>query len=220
MAGLDSKEQRREEILESTWKLIAREGLSATTMRSLASAAGYANGALAYYFSGKDDLLRAAFEYVLKQTSLRMTQATRGLTGLAALRAFSLEILPDTELKVLEARVVLPFWSNAVTEEAFAGLHEQAMSAWRKRMRRYLIEAVEAGEIATPTRPQEHAETIEALLSQLVGAQVLALLSPKQHNPRMMRGILSTFLAQLAARAPGAAGPGMDPTRPRHALQR
>lgn len=209
MAGLDkeqhkeqrkeqrTKEQRREEILESTWKLIAREGLGASNMRSLAAAAGYANGALAYYFSGKDDLLRAAFEYVLKQTSLRMAQATQGLAGLEALRAFCLEILPDSELKVLEARVVLPFWSSAVTDDAFAELHEQVMSAWRKQMRRYLTEAVEAREISAPSRPNQHAETVEALLSMLAGSQVLALLSPKQHNPRMMRTLLSTFLAEL-----------------------
>jgi AcrR family transcriptional regulator len=201
VAGQGSKEQRREEILESTWKLIAREGLSATNMRSLAAAAGYANGALSYYFNGKDDLLRAAFEYVLKQTSLRMAEATRGLTGLAALRAFCLEILPDSELKLLEARVVLPFWSSAVTEPAFAQLHEQAMSAWRRQMRRYLAEAVEARELAAPARPQQHAETVEALLSLLTGDQILALLSPKQHTPRMMRSVLSTFLAGLAAPA-------------------
>jgi AcrR family transcriptional regulator len=198
VASQGSKQQRRDEILESTWKLIAREGLSATNMRSLAAAAGYANGALAYYFSGKDDLLQAAFEYVLKQTSLRMAAATRGLTGLAALRAFCLEILPDSELKVLEARVVLPFWSSAVTQQAFAQLHEQVMSAWRKQMRRYLAEAVEAQEIAAPSRPQQHAEAVEGLLSMLAGAQVLALLSPKQHTPRMMQRVLNGFLAALA----------------------
>src|SRR4029079_1979703 len=91
------RQERRQRILAKTWRLIAREGMQAASMRALAEEAGYANGALAYYFSGKDDLIRAAFEYVLGQTAARIARACAGLTGLAALEKFCEEMLPLDE---------------------------------------------------------------------------------------------------------------------------
>src|SRR4051794_7198078 len=82
----DRRAAKREEILAVTWRLIAREGLRAASMRNIASAAGYANGALAYYFSGKEDLLRAAFSHVFERTERRIAEATQDLRGLAAIR--------------------------------------------------------------------------------------------------------------------------------------
>jgi len=198
VASRGRKDERRDKILECTWKLIARDGLAATNMRALAKEAGYANGALAYYFEGKDDLVRAAYEYVLQQTTLRMAAATHGLRGLAALRAFCNEIVPDDELKLLEARVVVPFWSTAITDAKFSELFERDMQSWRKQMRRYLSEAVALEEIPAPERVAEHAEAVEALVSLLAGMQVLATLTPKQHTPRMMRTLLAGLLARLS----------------------
>lgn len=197
MVDRSRKDERRDQILESTWKLIARDGLGATSMRALAKEAGYANGALAYYFEGKDELLRAAYEYVLQQTLDRITAATHGLHGLGALRAFSIEIMPDDPLKLLEARVVLPFWSTAITDAGFAELFERDMRSWRKQLRRYLSEAVALQEIPAPRRATEHAEAAEELLSMLTGMQVLAVLTPKQYSPRTMRGLLEAHLLRL-----------------------
>jgi AcrR family transcriptional regulator len=201
VASQSRKDDRRDKILESTWQLIARHGLAATNMRALAAEAGYANGALAYYFAGKDDLVRATYEYVLLQTNLRIDAATRGLRGLSALRAFCIEIVPDDELKLLEARVVVPFWSTALTDRTFASLFARDMSSWRKQMRKYLSEAAALGEIAAPRHRREHPEAIEALVSMLTGMQILAVLNPEQHTPRMMRKMLDDVLLRLASGA-------------------
>jgi AcrR family transcriptional regulator len=192
-----TKDERRTKILESTWKLIARDGLGATNMRALASEAGYANGALAYYFENKDDLLRAAFEHVLQQTLRRVAEATRELQGLAALRVFCAEMLPDDELKVLEARVVLPFWSSALTHAGFAELHEEALAEFRKHIRKCLSQAVKLGEIPAPSRPRQHIEATEMLLTILTGVQVLGVLSAKQHNASVMWTMVDDFIAGL-----------------------
>jgi AcrR family transcriptional regulator len=195
-----TKDDRRERILESTWKLIARDGLGATSMRALAAEAGYANGALAYYFDGKEDLLRAAFEYVLDQTSQRVRAATRELRGLAALRVFCAEMLPDDELKQLEARVVVPFWSSALTDPTFAALHERATQTCRKYIVRCLAQAVTAGEIPGPRRARQHEQSAEMLTTILTGAQVLGVLTPEQHTPAMMWKLVDEFLAGLGER--------------------
>lgn len=191
------KDLRRDKILESTVKLIARGGLGASSMRTLAAEAGYANGALAYYFSNKEQLLRAAFEYVGEQTTRRIAEATRGQKGLAALRAFCAEMLPDDELKRMEARIVVPFWSAALTDPAFTELHAQAMTSCRAYIRRCLTQAVRLRELPAPSSPRAHEEAAELLLSILTGAQVLAVLTPKQHTPKMMWKLIDAQLAQL-----------------------
>ncbi len=208
MAKRSTKDERRDEILESTWRLIARDGLAATNMRALAAEAGYANGALAYYFAGKDELLRAVYEHVSKQTLRRIEQAATGLRGMAALRAFCAEIVPDDELKLLEARVLVPFWSTALVEQDFAELFARDMAAWRRQLGGYLRQAVAAREIPPPVEAggsareqnkgeREHARVIEERLALLNGMQVLAVLTPKQHSARVMRTMLDGFLHQL-----------------------
>ena len=196
-ARASQRDRRREEILESTWKLIAKKGLAGTNMRALAAEAGYANGALAYYFAGKEALLRAAFDYVQQQTMTRVRAASQGLKGLAALRAFTAEMVPDDELKRLEARVVVPFWASALTERSFARLHERALTTFRREIQRCLREAVRLREIAAPTRAGQTAEQAEALLSILMGVQVMAVLSPTQHDARMTRKVVENFIRRL-----------------------
>ncbi|HEX6239349.1 MAG TPA: TetR/AcrR family transcriptional regulator, partial [Polyangiales bacterium] len=189
-----SKDQRRREILDSTWKSIAKRGLTGTNMRALAAEAGYANGALAYYFAGKDELLEATFDHVQKQTMARVRRAARGLKGIAALRAFAAEMMPDDALKRLEARVVVPFWASAITQRSFAALHERALVTFRGEIRRCLREAVRLREIPPPTRTGQQREQAETLLAALMGIQVLAVLSPKQHDARMTRQVVEGFI--------------------------
>jgi AcrR family transcriptional regulator len=188
--------QRRQRILSLTWRLIAREGLRAANMRAIAAEAGYANGALAYYFSGKEDLIRAAYEYVLAQTAARIARATHGLAGLSALEKFCDEVLPLDEEKLLEARIVLPFWESAQREPALSQLHEEGMRAWRAQMRRHVREAQRLGEIGK-TSDRQTAVQAEALLAILTGAQILAVLSGEVHTTAMQKAILRGFLDSL-----------------------
>lgn len=193
------REERRQRILALTWRLIARDGLRAANMRAIAAEAGYANGALAYYFSGKDDLLLAAYEYVLAQTAARIARATAGVGGLVALERFCDEVLPLDEEKLLEARIVLPFWENAQHQPALAQLHEDGMLAWRAQMRRHLREARKEGEIRKLSERQIAVQA-EGLLAILSGAQVLAVLSGEVHTTAMQKAILRSVLDGLRAR--------------------
>src|SRR5512141_674622 len=79
-------DERRLELVDATWRIIARLGIEGATMREIAIEAGFANGALKPYFPTKDILLAFAFGHVFSQTSERMEKSTAGHTGLAALR--------------------------------------------------------------------------------------------------------------------------------------
>ena len=94
MPRLVDRDAKRREILEVTWRLMATQGADAATMREIAREAGYANGALAYYFANKEALIEAAFVCVFDRTNERIQAAVEGKRGLTALRAFLVEVLP------------------------------------------------------------------------------------------------------------------------------
>lgn len=192
----DRHAAKREEILGVTWRLIARDGLRAANMRNLAAAAGYANGALAYYFSSKEDLLRAAFVHVFERTERRIAAATQGTRGLAAIRILCREILPEDEDKLLEARIVLPFWAEAAQDETCADLHERSIQSWRTKLRRHLREAAQLHEVRE-LGSKDVSIAVEQLMTMLMGAQVMGVLAPALHGPRLLNTMVDRFLEGL-----------------------
>ena len=194
MPKLVDRDERRREILEVTWRLMATRGADAATMREIAREAGYANGALAHYFANKEALIEAAFVYVFEQTNERIRVAVEGKRGIAALRAFLVEVLPTTELTVLEARIVLPFWSRTVTEKRLARISDDAMQTWRRDMVALLAEARSDGDVTVST-PDELLS--EQLLSMAMGLQVLALLPTAPTPAALQLQMLDAFLVGL-----------------------
>jgi AcrR family transcriptional regulator len=194
---LVDREAKRREILEVTWRLMATRGADAATMREIAREAGYANGALAHYFANKDALIEAAYVYVFDRTNDRIREATAGLRGLAALRAFLVEVLPTTELTLLEARIVLPFWSRTVADQRFAELNDRAMQRWRQELRDLLRQAREDGDV-TAAVPDEVLS--EQLLAMAMGMQVLATTHGAPTPAATQLAVLDTLLAGLATR--------------------
>ncbi|HSP75200.1 MAG TPA: TetR/AcrR family transcriptional regulator [Cryobacterium sp.] len=173
-------DRRRVELVEATWRIIARHGIEGATMRDIAAEAGFANGALKPYFPTKDDLLAFAFSHVFSQTSRRMTEATVDRSGLGALRAYCLEILPLDDIRISEARIVIPFWQKALTDAAKAELHASAMLQWRNTICDHLQEARAAGELRTPLPDEDLAGL---LMNLVLGAQITAVLSPVENSP-------------------------------------
>ena len=196
MPKLVDHEAKRREILEVTWRLIATRGADAATMREIAREAGYANGALAHYFANKDALIEAAFGYVFDRTNDRIREATVGLRGLAALRAFLVEVLPITEVTRLEARIVLPFWSRTVADERVAELNDAAMQRWRRELAELLEQAREDGDVTVDTPDDVLAEQ---LLAMAMGLQVLATTHGTPTPAGTQLAMLDAFLAGLAA---------------------
>lgn len=197
MPKLVDREQRRQEILEVTWRLMATRGADAATMREIAREAGYANGALAYYFANKDELVEAAYVHVFEQTNDRIRAAVAGKRGVAALRAFLVEVVPTTEVTRLEARIVLPFWNRTVTDERLARLNDAAMQRWRRDIRELLRQGREDGDVTVATADDVLADQLLALA---LGLQVLALLPDSPTPAATQLAMLDAALAGLSPR--------------------
>jgi AcrR family transcriptional regulator len=192
-------DERRLELVDATWRIIARLGIEGATMREIALEAGFANGALKPYFPTKDTLLEFAFGHVFNRTNQRIATVTEGKTGMSALRAFCLEVLPLDEERINEARIVIPFWQKAVNDPQKAEIHLQSMEEWLAAIRQYLAEAREAGDVNTAVDDDTLAGQ---LLNMLLGAQIgAALASDPAAGPVAGPGLaeqLEGYLALLA----------------------
>ncbi len=60
--------EKRAEILAATIRTLVRDGLAETTTRKIASEAGVNQAMLRYYFGGKDDLLFAVLQEMMRLT--------------------------------------------------------------------------------------------------------------------------------------------------------
>ena len=186
--------QRRQELVESTWRVIARLGLAGATMRQIAEEAGYANGALKPYFPTKMDLLEATFEHVYSSTEERIGKSIEGLRGFEAVRAMCLEVLPFTERLRDEARIVVSFWDSAAQDEKRAALAAVSTNRWCEMVATMLNEAKEDGLL----RPTSNVKsTAEILVVFLQGSQITAVMDPEGFSKQRIINQLEAYLDLL-----------------------
>ncbi|MEN8582865.1 TetR/AcrR family transcriptional regulator [Burkholderia sp. RS01] len=194
MPKIVDHDERRLELVDATWRIIARLGIEGATMREIALEAGFANGALKPYFPTKDTLLTFAFGHVFNRTNERIEAVTDGLSGIAALRAFCVEVLPLDEERINEARIVIPFWQKAVNDPEKAAIHRESMDQWHAALLGHLAEARESGDVTTGV---DDAALAGHLLNMLLGAQISAALAPEGQGDLGLSEQLEGFLALL-----------------------
>ncbi|MEA5456162.1 TetR/AcrR family transcriptional regulator [Sinomonas sp. JGH33] len=197
MPKIVDHDQRRIELVDATWRIIAERGLDGATMRDIAAEAGFANGALKPYFPTKDRLLDFAFEHIFTQTNRRMAAATSGLGGLAALRAYCHEILPLDDERLSEARVAIAFWQKALRDPAKAAVHERSMEQWRAMLAKLIRGAGFRDSDADLESGAGLDSAVGAVMDLVLGAQITATLSPSHHSPAQLAAQLDCLLNAL-----------------------
>jgi AcrR family transcriptional regulator len=194
MPKIVDHDERRLELVDATWRIIARLGIEGATMREIATEAGFANGALKPYFPTKDTLLTFAFGHVFNRTNERIAEVTAGKSGIAALRAFCVEVLPLDEERVNEARIVIPFWQKAINDPEKAAIHRDSMEQWHAAILEHLGQARKNGDVSSAVADGAIAGN---LLNMLLGAQIAAALAPQGQVDRSLGDQLEGFLALL-----------------------
>lgn len=101
---------RRQELIEAALNCIENEGLQGATVRKVADYAGVTNGLIRFYFSGKDELIRAAYAALLEQiyASARASIDDVQLPAKERLRRF---IEATLSFPIVSPRTVL-LWAN------------------------------------------------------------------------------------------------------------
>lgn len=196
MPKIVDHDERRLELVDATWRTIARLGIESATMREIATEAGFANGALKPYFPTKDTLLTFAFGHVFNRTNERIAEVTAGKSGIPALRAFCVEVLPLDEERINEARIVIPFWQKAINDPQKAAIHRDSMEQWHATILEHLAQARRSGAVNSAV---DDGAIAGHLLNMLLGAQIAAALAPQGQVDLGLDDQLEGFLALLQA---------------------
>ena len=186
--------QRREEIVLATWRLIARGGFAAATMREIAAEAGFANGGLKHYFANKDELLVAAFRLTFFRINERAAIAIAESSGLEAIRQLCLQMLPLDAEREVECRVSVAFWDRAATNPALRKVHADAHAIWRRWMEQHLDRARATTELVDDVTDEE---IIDEILSLVTGMQVIPLLATRAAPTIDQRRLLDGLFERL-----------------------
>jgi TetR/AcrR family transcriptional regulator, transcriptional repressor of bet genes len=147
------REERRAELGEAVWRVIATRGIEAVSIRNVAEESGWSRGVLQIYFRDKDDLMLAAFEQVAEHASRVTARAATGLTGLAALRAALLAYAkPDDEQRVVFTALEA-FGVHAANKPAFARAYREVHARWRAQTEQLFRSMAADGELREDLDP-------------------------------------------------------------------
>ena len=94
-----------------------------------------------------------------------------------------------------EAAGVVAFWGAATDSPELKAIHERSMTAWRKRIAAWFIEAQDAGEFAQSQDPHLAAD---ALVTFMLGAQVVLTMEPQNALSDMLTAQLEMLLDGFA----------------------
>lgn len=186
-------DERRREIVEVAKRIILKGGFEAATMRSIATEAGFANGALKHYFPGKDSIVAATFESILEGMEGSIAAAPTDEPG-AQLEHFLRTPVPRTEQEIQSGRVLLALWEYAMSNDELAALYRAFLQGWRDSFLGYMTAAREAGAISVDP-PYDLLAT--EYMSVVVGATVTNLMFSDGSRIADYDGYLDGFLARL-----------------------
>lgn len=184
-------EQRRSELIQATWEVIASEGLEAVTMRRVAEFAGCTTGRITHHFDNRDDLLVAALRTAHHAAGERMRVAASGSSNPTnRLTAVALQALPLDATRVREWRLWLAFWNSAVNDRRLANENAQRYREWHALVERLLTPILAKGEVS------QEARTLIALID---GLGLNGVLQPTKPNRADIQATVSRYITRLAA---------------------
>jgi AcrR family transcriptional regulator len=192
-------DERREELIEAVWRVVARDGLEGATIRGMARETGWSSGVLAHYFADKDDILASALRLAYSRIAARWERKLAGLSGIAALYELVLDNLPLDDERELETKFLMNYWSRAIRGGDGVPRPARRGPLLIDRLADLTRDGQMAGEIRDDESPEDIAENLLALID---GFSLHGLLDPQRLPPERQVALVDRAFARLAV--PGA----------------
>ena len=211
-------DERREELLEAVWRVIARDGMERATIRAIARETGWSSGVLAHYFADKDEILVSALRLAYERIAARWAVKLEGLVGIRALHELVLDNLPLDDERELETKFLMNYWSRAIREGDGVPRPESRGPQLIDLLSDLVRDGQDLGEIRTDEPPEDVAERLLGLID---GFSLHALLDPERlTRERQVTLVQQEFDRLRAGRRSNAArrgGPTKSTKRKPHA---
>jgi len=185
-------DSKRVSALSATLRVIARDGLEKTTIRSIAKEAGCSAGSLAHYFSDKEHILRQTLELADARISKRISDIISETEPNFALREVLAQVLPIDNDRTVELTLDVNFWGRALIHPELRGLEHQDHDRWRN----IVLELVTS---ITSSRKSEISaiNLTDVLIAFLDGLGLQALIYPELFPPDRQLELLDLQLSRL-----------------------
>ncbi|MEQ9519945.1 MAG: TetR/AcrR family transcriptional regulator [Parvibaculum sp.] len=193
MPKIIDHEQRKRELIEASWAVIAAEGLEGVTMRKIAAAAGCTTGRITHYFADREALILAALYAVNEATSLRIDRilSEKDRPVFDRLIAATHEALPLDATRLLEWKIWIAFWGAATITPALAEENERRQREWLSAITPL---------IALLNPKADAAYEAERILGLLNGLGLRGAIQPTEQNRGEMITTIERHLGDVAKR--------------------
>jgi AcrR family transcriptional regulator len=187
---------RRRELADAACRVIARQGLGATTLADVAEESGWSIGSIRHYFPNKDELIAAALWRVGERVDDRIRRRTAGGMTVMDLRAAAVELLPLDADGRQDSVVYLAFLAQVAVVPALADAAEGAAQRLQEPLAERIAYAVEAGELPAHLDAEQEAARLRVLLD---GLRVQLVTTPRHASAEWALAVLDDYFAALAA---------------------
>jgi TetR/AcrR family transcriptional regulator, transcriptional repressor of bet genes len=181
--------ERQTQILGALLRLVARGGIEAVSLRTVAQEVGYSLGMVQRQFRSKDDMLKAAVRYSVRQGEERLQPllldtSVTARQLLEVVLAQMMDISPETRGETL---IWLSFLARAVIEPQFA----QHVQRYHRPVQQGIAEIIRHGqlnaEFATQFEAEESAIGLVALADGLTLQLQIGSITPQQASQILAR---------------------------------
>ncbi|KHO20383.1 hypothetical protein QQ44_28120 [Mycolicibacterium setense] len=194
MTVTNSASTRRGEVVDAAVRVIARDGLSAASLRSIAREIGYTTGVVMHYFKGKQELLVAAAEAVFAPFDPLLAEAAAD--GFEGLRRLCTVPLPTTAAKEALWHIYAQALASAETEPAFAATVRSRYGAIRARIQTLLADGQRGDYLRGDFDPAAQCDILCALID---GLSLHAISEPDRFPPGHLETLVTQELEKLRA---------------------
>ena len=155
----EQKMKKRNQIIEAAAQVFSEKGYSGAVVADIALQANVGKGTVYEYFSSKEDLFFAVFEWFQKKTE---KAATVGISSLGGSATERLKILNDSlmgmwdEIKDVFV-LVMEFWaasSSTQMRQRFKGAFKQLYDDYRQFVASLIQDGINSGEFRPDVRPE------------------------------------------------------------------
>lgn len=187
MPRLIDHNERRLQLAEATWRVIARDGIAGASVRAVAAEAGRSPGSLRHLFSSQSDLLVFALDLVVERVTARIDALPAQPTATATVEAVAAQLLPLDSERRTEMEVYLALFTAAHTHRELRAPRDTAHQTVRQACTWMVGELARTQALPRTTDLTLEAKRLHALID---GLAAHLLYEPHDHDPQWAADIL------------------------------
>jgi AcrR family transcriptional regulator len=186
--------QRRMEVAQAAWRVIAREGLDRTSMRAIAQELGSSTGVVTHYFRDKEELTLFALGKVFENTLETMRSRSEGRRGIDRLEQMIFAALPLEPSDTDDWKVWVAFLGYSIGREHLVRQHQKRYELLRQIICKELTDLQTAKLIRADLDLSLEAN---ALISLVDGIGTGVVICPQRFSPEQQKYLVQRHIQGL-----------------------